>query len=474
MSKYISFGNWNKKYFAIIFEIISLILYHLFTGFDFADAYFIRIVKLGKFENNYIIHYLFLYLFVFIVSSVFYIIYRLINKDKNIEDESKDESNVNRISTRDLIYADIYNNGPSSYSTSFVLINIFLYVLVEQAFTIFKIYFKNCDFWMIELYIIAYLNAKMFKIKIYKHQLLTILIDIIPIILKGFILGLSFFDKKNHFDNDNQGNYKYDITNPNNNLLKSLLVAHWPLLILALVLYFIIAALRSYTLINIKKFMDVKYISLSAILMIYSIIGAVFCALFCMFTTFFKCGEIINMPNKNDINDYLCRIKYENNKYIDSYIAYYNSWGKEMASDAKNEIIFLVFGGLFFFGYKYFTFLIVRDLSPLHKIFTYPIQYFIQKIIISYKLIGNIPRKFTHQQYGIDITSDIIAFFGFLIYLEIIELNFCKLNYNLRKNIINRGENINNLLDKIGENNSESSSVNEDTQTIRSNGNQYE
>ena len=220
--------------------------------------------------------------------------------------------------------------------------------------------------------------------------------------------------------------------------------------------------------------MDIKYISLSAILMIYSIIGAVFCALFCLFTTFFKCGEIINMPNKNDINDYLCRIKYENNKYIDSYIAYFNSWGKEMTSDAKNEIIFLVFGGLFFFGYKYFTFLIVRDLSPLHKIFTYPIQYFIQKIIISYKLIGNIPRKFTHQQYGIDITSDIIAFFGFLIYLEIIELNFCKLNYNLRKNIINRGENINNLLDKIGENNSESSSVNEDTQTIRSNGNQYE
>ena len=48
------------------------------------------------------------------------------------------------------------------------------------------------------------------------------------------------------------------------------------------------------------------------------------------------------------------------------------------------------------------------------------------------------------------------------------------MNYNLRKNIINRGENINNLLDKIGENNSESSSVNEDTQTIRSNGNQYE
>ena len=91
----------------------------------------------------------------------------------------------------------------------------------------------------------------------------------------------------------------------------------------------------------------------------------------------------------------------------------------------------------------------------MHKIFTYPIQYFIQKIIISYKLIGNIPRKFTHQQYGIDITSDIIAFFGFLIYLEIIELNFCKLNYNLRKNIMTRGDSICDVLSK-------SSSINEE------------
>ena len=140
MSKYISLGNWNKKYFAIIFEIISLILYHLFTGFDFADAYFIIIVKIGKFENHYIIHYLFLYIFVFIVSSVFYLIYKLNNIDKNIEDEPYDESNVHSIPTKDLIYIDNYKNGPSSFSTKFVLLIIFLYVLVEQAFTIFKIY----------------------------------------------------------------------------------------------------------------------------------------------------------------------------------------------------------------------------------------------------------------------------------------------------------------------------------------------
>ena len=44
------------------------------------------------------------------------------------------------------------------------------------------------------------------------------------------------------------------------------------------------------------------------------------------------------------------------------------------------------------------------------------------------------------QVFLIDFSSDITAIIGFLIYLEIIELNFCKLNKDLRKNIIMRGE----------------------------------
>ena len=39
---------------------------------------------------------------------------------------------------------------------------------------------------------------------------------------------------------------------------------------------------------------------------------------------------------------------------------------------------------------------------------------------------------------------DFVCLIGFFIYLEIIELNICKLNYNLRKNIIHRG-----ILDEI-------------------------
>ena len=37
-----------------------------------------------------------------------------------------------------------------------------------------------------------------------------------------------------------------------------------------------------------------------------------------------------------------------------------------------------------------------------------------------------------------DLLGNIITILGFLIYLEIIELRFCKLNYNLRKSIVKR------------------------------------
>ena len=39
----------------------------------------------------------------------------------------------------------------------------------------------------------------------------------------------------------------------------------------------------------------------------------------------------------------------------------------------------------------------------------------------------------------IDMVQDAFLCIAFLIYLEIIELNFCKCNYNLRKNISRRG-----------------------------------
>ena len=40
----------------------------------------------------------------------------------------------------------------------------------------------------------------------------------------------------------------------------------------------------------------------------------------------------------------------------------------------------------------------------------------------------------------IDLLSDFLPFIGYLIYIEIIEINICNCNYNLRKYITLRGK----------------------------------
>ena len=48
-------------------------------------------------------------------------------------------------------------------------------------------------------------------------------------------------------------------------------------------------------------------------------------------------------------------------------------------------------------------------------------------------------KKILQIIFLLDQSNKIIVIFGLLIYLEIIELKCCKLNYDLKKNIINRG-----------------------------------
>ena len=74
-----------------------------------------------------------------------------------------------------------------------------------------------------------------------------------------------------------------------------------------------------------------------------------------------------------------------------------------------------------------------------------PIFFILKKIIL---IINNLVRDETFfkdienykpTRFFLDIGGDIVCLIGFLIYLEIIELNCFNLNYNLRKNIILRG-----------------------------------
>ena len=89
--------------------------------------------------------------------------------------------------------------------------------------------------------------------------------------------------------------------------------------------------------------------------------------------------------------------------------------------------------------------MIIKHYTPIHVIFSFPIQFFIEKtFLLIFTAIFFIDQLFSKEnqakKFLLDIFGDIASIIGFLIYLEMIELNFWGFNYNLKKNIINRGE----------------------------------
>jgi len=187
--------------------------------------------------------------------------------------------------------------------------------------------------------------------------------------------------------------------------------------------------------------MDLKYVSEKKLLMIYGLMGAIISSIICIITTYFKCK---NETPMKDIYDYICKVKYNDTLYFDNFNAFPQTF-----QDKDRLIIILktVLGIIFFYFNKYFSILIIKNFTPVHLIFSFPVYYLIQKIILivntevqEESFFSKNRINYIKYKFSLDVSGDIFSSIGFLIYLEIIELNFCKLNYNLRRKISERAD----------------------------------
>ena len=296
---------------------------------------------------------------------------------------------------------------------------------------------------MIELVIISYIYRTMFNIKIYRHQNLAIILNLtLPLILKAITIIVSFNNK----------NILYEGKIPNLYANNDLYITF-----IAIIIYIGLISLRSYVNSKLKWYMDIKYISSNRILMLHGIIGFIFYLIITTVTTFIECGTFYYdyfdyenytiYENKNytfPFSDYICTYKI-NNTDNKSAGEYFDTFHFYKETNWLIEPIVMILGILLFFGYQYFYLSIIKCLTPIHLIFTLPIYYFFQKIILSSYTMGSKPHTFFFKKKGgkitkfsLDISGDISAFIGFLIYLEIIILNFKGFNYNIKKNIMIR------------------------------------
>ena len=468
MGKYIGLGECSKFYIyiflAAIFDNLKDILYGLNHNESFTDVKLYNDKIQNDFSNHNLIHHFFNYIGVIVLSYLFY---------KKEISNSKNEAPLMSIDNKDLPNSpivlihnieEIEEDFQTEKAYYIFLSIIFIWVIEEQIIRIYMVILQDLDFWMIEILIISYLTVKMFKIKIFRHQMIAIAINIIPCALKINSIILSF--------KDDTPSEQYNYTGK----LPIIYIKYaLPIIPIGITIYLILISFRSFVNSKLKWYMDLKYVSPNKLLMHYGIIGASCCFLVSFISSFKECHSVTKYSYDNSTNfedyinnstnfaDYICKVNKNktriinnsngnvsnNTSYLESNITYYFEsfllyFQKFEGLDILKEFSIILLGMIFFFFDKFFSILVIKNLTPVHITFSIPIIYIMQKFfmvlitLISEHKYFRTDDKYKKKKYFCDFTGDIFSLIGFLIYLEIIVLKIFNLDYNIRANITRR------------------------------------
>ena len=431
----ISCGKINKSLLFILFMSISMVFNQFLYGFTYIECFYdMNIYRslyqaiVGSNKEDFPRHRIFdpLFSYIGIVFFSLFLPEQNLNKEKN-EEENNDEISEGIIdafqyeNSSNKFFALIYDKNKDYYKdylknkkgiVIFILILI-LWIIEENLILIYVDIFQDLDFWFFELIFISLIFSKYFFFKIYSHQKLGMGISIgVGTILKIYNITISLVSGK-----------------------QDEIYSKYPKVFSFIILYFLIILARSYVNTQIKVFMDLKFITHRLLFMSYGIAGSIICFVVGIIISFSPCSK------SGVFETFICKFKYNNNIYYDEIHNY-----AESPLNISVRLIIIILGMASFICHKYFYTLIIKNYTPIHVIFSFPVQFFIEKtFMVIYTAIFHIKLLLEGEEkinkFLLDISGDIASIIGFLIYLEIIELNFCKLNYNLKKNIISRGEN---------------------------------
>jgi len=431
MAMLIKFGNYNKYYKYIIFScIFNYLCYYVSFG-DLSKFLF----SLGIFDNKNIeviddlyshpfLLDIFNYIFIIIIS----IILHKINEKKALahkqNNAKKIEENDYRIS---LIHYGIKNINRSISCLNLYFILCY-WIIIDHITSIIQS-LMIFDYWMFELLFISLISSKILKISLYNHQKLGIIINSLSCLIMRMIILIAYI-------------FYYD--DKFNDIL--FFIKHKWSIPLSIIIYLFLVSSTSYIYTKLKFYMDLKFISLTKLLIIYGSLGFAFTSIACVIETNFKCV--------GSEKQFFCQIRELNvdgkyDYYIENSRIFFKTFSNLEKKDFIIEVFICFFEIIIYYCSLYFDMLVINYLTPMHFMFSSLIYVFIYELK---NLINNIIDKKRVFLQTLNISSYIFSLIGFMIYLEIIELNFCKLNHNLRKYIKERSAkdmNVNIIRDSI-------------------------
>ena len=178
--KYISIGKFKKSFIYIILSVVFLILKDSLYGFNY--LYSLKEIILFNsdtqklFSQHILIHNTFNYFGALIISFFFHRYEKKTSENENNLLLSRTSSN--RSSNIILIHMNSDKDFTTKKSFIIFLCVIISWIIEELSIESYTLILKDLDFWMFELFIITLFHKKMFKVEIYKHQKLAMLINI--------------------------------------------------------------------------------------------------------------------------------------------------------------------------------------------------------------------------------------------------------------------------------------------------------
>ena len=286
-----------------------------------------------------------------------------------------------------------------------ILLYVFYLELIEISYFVG---FHDFDLWMFNIVFTSFFISLLYNQRIYIHQLISLGFNFIINFILAIISGVReeiYVKAENVLGNEY---YSFFI----------------------IFLYILNSFSISYTRVLGKTIMELRYISPYKIIFFIGIVGFLFISILLIFSSIFN--------NYYEINT-ICTgeepLFNKNCTYFDSFPMYFSSLKKTNYTKEFWIECLIVTPLNLVANYLEFNFeiLLIYYLNPIYILVSDSIYYGI------IALITYISQDEKDNPYNIlKVTSDILAFISYLVYLEIIELRFCRLNENIRKEITNR------------------------------------
>jgi hypothetical protein len=204
--------------------------------------------------------------------------------------------------------------------------------------------------------------------------------------------------------------------------------------------------------------MDLKYLSANKLLILYGFLGTIIYTIICLIASSVECTSSSIFYYKEKNNNFVCKVpfnktiivdnltvKNETIFYLENFGVYFKNFEYSDYIEIFKEIAIILLAGISYFYYKYFSLMIIKYLSPIHYIFSNQIYFFIKKIALPIYTLFKYESFFKPEhinniipKYILDTCGDCLSLIGFVVFLELIELNFCDFNINLRRKIMDR------------------------------------